>query len=486
MARPIRVVVGEGRTAQRGLLRFVLEGEGFDVVGEARGSADLSGVIDEQRPDVVVLDDGIGVMAVSMVREVSPQAKVVLVWPSAVVPIGGDARVEPARILKDLAPAVEQVVAAGAGLGAGAALTETFDRPDWIDKVRKDPATLRDKLEGGKEATKRPSVTHLQRRSKRLHPSSRRPKPAEREQREEVPTPVVLLPVENGGSGREPILDIGGGGSSGAALADDAVEERSEWNRRLGTLALSGAAAVSALVLALALGGGRIPATVVRGGGILPVGVPGVVRPGSGTVGPFAAGSLGGDGYDPTVIDEPLGPDQGGTGTDGGLGGGLAGPGTAGGSDEPATGSGDGGTGGDGTGGGDGGGGTGDGGGGTGGGGTGGGGGGGGTGGGGGGTDGGGGGGGGDDDHGDDGDDDDGDDDDGDDGDDGDGDGDDDHGDDDDGNDDDGDGLPGKSVKHNPHGGPPSKLGMTPAKGPGLGVASHRHASSKHEHSHKH
>src|SRR5688572_30784218 len=99
MARPIRVVVGEGRTAQRGLLRFVLEGEGFDVVGEARGSADLSGVIDEQRPDVVVLDDGIGVMAVSVVREVSPQAKVVLVWPSAVVPIGGDARVEPARVL---------------------------------------------------------------------------------------------------------------------------------------------------------------------------------------------------------------------------------------------------------------------------------------------------------------------------------------------------------------------------------------------------
>ena len=55
VARRIRIVVGEGRTAQRGLLRFVLEGEGFDVVGEAAGSADLSGVIDQQRPDVVVL-----------------------------------------------------------------------------------------------------------------------------------------------------------------------------------------------------------------------------------------------------------------------------------------------------------------------------------------------------------------------------------------------------------------------------------------------
>src|SRR6185503_14053596 len=51
VARRIRIVVGEGRTAQRGLLRFVLEGEGFDVVGEARGSADLSSAIEAQRPD---------------------------------------------------------------------------------------------------------------------------------------------------------------------------------------------------------------------------------------------------------------------------------------------------------------------------------------------------------------------------------------------------------------------------------------------------
>ena len=116
LARPVRIVVGEGRTAQQGLLRFVLEGEGYDVVGEAKGTSELSGVIEANRPDVVVLDDGIGVVAVSMVHEVAPQAKVVLVWPSAVVPIGGDARVEPAKILRDLGPAV----AARDGAGHGA------------------------------------------------------------------------------------------------------------------------------------------------------------------------------------------------------------------------------------------------------------------------------------------------------------------------------------------------------------------------------
>src|ERR671924_1896361 len=96
MSRRIRVVVGEGRTAQQGLLRFVLEGEGIDVVGEAKSTASLASTIADEQPDVVVLDDGIGVMAVSMVREIVPDTKIVLVWPSAVVPIGGGARGGPA------------------------------------------------------------------------------------------------------------------------------------------------------------------------------------------------------------------------------------------------------------------------------------------------------------------------------------------------------------------------------------------------------
>jgi len=208
----------------------------------------------------------------------------VLVWPSAVVPIGGDARVEPAKILRDLGAAVEHVMA------PVAALTETFERPAWVDKVRKDPTALRDKL-GGKETTKRPSVTRLQRRGKRLHPTGSRMRP-EPDRDEGVPAPVVVLPVGIGGADLEPVLDIGGG-AAGNDVGDVPVEERSDWNRRLGTLALSGAAAVSALVLALALGGGRIPATVISGGGQVPVGVPGIVQAGQGILGPFGTGTLG-------------------------------------------------------------------------------------------------------------------------------------------------------------------------------------------------
>jgi hypothetical protein len=407
VARRVRIVVGEGRTAQRGLLRFVLEGEGFDVVGEAKGTADLSAVIEAKEPDVVVLDDGIGVVAVSMVHEVAPRAKIVLVWPAAVVPIGGDARVEPAKILRDLGAAVTHVMA------PVTALTETFERPDWIDKVRKDPATLRSKLSGVKDTKARPSVTRLQRRSKRLHPHSERSRPIEPGVREEeVPAPVVVLPVGTGGNDLEPVLDIGGG-SAGANTVEEPVDDRSDWNRRLGTLALSGAAAVSALVLALALGGGRVPA-VIRGSdgiGLVPIGVPGFSQGGGVGESPFGRGP-GAGGLQPGAIEEPGSEQGGGTQVDGGLGGDLANPGSRGNSEEPTPPEepgGDGtGTGGDNDGGNDGGGGGAP-----------------------------------------------------------------------------SDGLPGRSAEHNPHGGPPGQLGITPAHGPGLGAgASAEHGS--HRHSHKH
>jgi hypothetical protein len=301
MDRPIRIVVGEGRTAQRGLLRFVLEGEGFEVVGETSSTTDLPQVITSQQPDVVVLDDGIGVMAVSMVHDVAPDAKVVLVWPAAVVPIGGDARVEPAKILKDLGPAVEHVaVAAGLGLSADVV------RPAWIERVRKDPATLRKKLAvGGMAAAgaKRRNVTRLQRRSRRLHPSIQ--EPAADAARRDDDAAVVVLPIVAAGAASavdEPILDLSGTDAPVDAAPGE-VEEPSEWNRRLGTLAMSGAAAVSALVLALALGGGRVGVDILSGGGSVPLGVPGFVVPGPGADGSglFGFGGLGGSGYDPSA-----------------------------------------------------------------------------------------------------------------------------------------------------------------------------------------
>lgn len=105
---PIGVVVGEGNRTRRGLLRFVLEGEGFVVLAEASTAVELVQALAVHRPDAVVLDDAIGSIAVVLTREMSPVAKVVLVWPSDLTPINGDATVDPTEVLRELGPAVER------------------------------------------------------------------------------------------------------------------------------------------------------------------------------------------------------------------------------------------------------------------------------------------------------------------------------------------------------------------------------------------
>ena len=103
----IGVVVGEGNRARKGLLRFVLEGEGFVVLAEASTAVELVQALAVHRPDAVVLDDAIGSIAVVLTREMSPDAKVVLVWPPDLTPINGDATVDPTQVLRELGPAVE-------------------------------------------------------------------------------------------------------------------------------------------------------------------------------------------------------------------------------------------------------------------------------------------------------------------------------------------------------------------------------------------
>ena len=114
MAEPrVRVMVGEGRSARKGLLRFTLENEGYDVVAEAESTLELAQKLVVYRPDVVVLDDSIDASAVGMMREVLPQAKVILVWPRGVSAVGADARLEPSEVLASLGPTVARVVGRG-------------------------------------------------------------------------------------------------------------------------------------------------------------------------------------------------------------------------------------------------------------------------------------------------------------------------------------------------------------------------------------
>jgi hypothetical protein len=241
--RSVRVVVGQGDPA-KAALRDVLEADGFEVVGEATVGADLARLLREVQPDVVVLDDAIGVAAAQLAAELAPRAKLVVIWPAGVAPIAGATRVDPGE--------VPMALAATIGLVAGVELSGlgTIDRPDWIEKVRKDPATLREKLAAGATVPARPSVTELQRRGQRLHPSTGMGR--RRSARSTGDPAAVVLPIAAA-------TQLTDGDPTDSAGVDGS---EATLNRRIGMIALGGAAVAGALMIALSFGVNRQPPVI--------------------------------------------------------------------------------------------------------------------------------------------------------------------------------------------------------------------------------
>ncbi len=338
-----------------GFLRFVLGSEGYEVVAQASSASELARVLAVHQPDVVVLDDGIGATAVQMTHEVSPNAKVILVWPGAVVPIGGYARVDPGDVLRSLGPTVARAV------GTMPVPRENVITPGWADRLKKDPAALREKLEEHDgPSTKRPSVTDLRRRGQHLHPVG------DTEPAAAAPLVGHVGDVREADEDLAPVLPLSALSMPPAAWASTLPESAlvpvtagtagvptaaGEWNRRLGTIALGGAVAASAVVIALALSGAggqqgilsaagfvqESPAVVISAPGaslagatgqpnlfigttgLIPIPPSGPVSPGNG--GPHGGGSGTGGG------DGGTGPGGGGTGGGGGTAGGSSMPG---------------------------------------------------------------------------------------------------------------------------------------------------------------
>lgn len=101
----MQVVLGEG---EPGILRIILEAEGFHVVGQARGDAELRRVLDVTHPSVVVLDAGISAPAALDARTRAIGAQLVVVWPIEVKTGLADECVDPTTVLQDLGSAVRR------------------------------------------------------------------------------------------------------------------------------------------------------------------------------------------------------------------------------------------------------------------------------------------------------------------------------------------------------------------------------------------
>ena len=325
-----------------GFLRFVLGSEGYEVVAQASSASELARVLAVHQPDVVVLDDGIGATAVQMTHEVSPNAKVILVWPGAVVPIGGYARVDPGDVLRSLGPTVARAV------GTMPVPRENVITPGWADRLKNDPAALREKLEEHDgPSTKRPSVTDLQRRGQHLHPvGDTEPaaaaalvgdigdvRDADEDLAPVLPLSALSMPPAAWASTlpESALVPI----TAGAAGTAETPIAAGEWNRRLGTIALGGAVAASAVVMALTLGGAGGHQGILSAAGFVQES-PAVVisAPGASLAGATGQAILftGTTGLIPTPPSGPVAPGNGGPhGGGSGTGGGGGGTGTGGG-----------------------------------------------------------------------------------------------------------------------------------------------------------
>ena len=164
----IRVIVAEGPEGSSGpvgLLRAVLEHEGVEVAGEVSSLSELIQLAADEQPDAVVFEARALQDELDRLRAVAPRTKVVFVSPILIAAEAemAEAVVERSDVLVSLGPVLVHLCAPGR-VNARRDITEHFDRPDWIDRVRKDPGTLRDILSDGSpsEEVEQPSVTSLQ------------------------------------------------------------------------------------------------------------------------------------------------------------------------------------------------------------------------------------------------------------------------------------------------------------------------------------
>jgi hypothetical protein len=105
----VRVVVGEAPEPYPGPVRWTLDVEGFDVVGQGSSRAELERVLAGVDPTVIVVDDAIPASALIALKTMAPSAGVVVVWPASVSAKAiADAHVDPGCIEEDLARAVRR------------------------------------------------------------------------------------------------------------------------------------------------------------------------------------------------------------------------------------------------------------------------------------------------------------------------------------------------------------------------------------------
>src|SRR5512133_1270458 len=102
-----RVVLAE--VDAPGSLHYLLEAEGFQVVGCAGNDEELGRVLGQGvRPDVIVLDADVVATSSLVARELAPDAHLIAIWPDAVQAPPGGERISPRQVYEELGPAIRR------------------------------------------------------------------------------------------------------------------------------------------------------------------------------------------------------------------------------------------------------------------------------------------------------------------------------------------------------------------------------------------
>ena len=129
----VRVVLAEADAP--GALHYLLEAEGFQVVGCASDEGELVRVLEQDvRPDVIVLDRDITVTSVLIAQTHAPSAQVIVIWPDGVQALTGTRRVPPRLVYEQLGPAVRRSLEAPPVLVAAASVVSTSASSGALDE----------------------------------------------------------------------------------------------------------------------------------------------------------------------------------------------------------------------------------------------------------------------------------------------------------------------------------------------------------------
>jgi hypothetical protein len=104
----VRIVLAEA-AASPGPLHYILENEGFQILGSASDDADLTRILSQRiEPDVIVVDAAVPATTVMTAQEFAPASELIVVWPEGIVPPASADQVFPDLVFEELGPAVRR------------------------------------------------------------------------------------------------------------------------------------------------------------------------------------------------------------------------------------------------------------------------------------------------------------------------------------------------------------------------------------------